>query len=486
MHIQQNTFQPVISHTNFSCLNVAKAMLFTIAVIGGIAALIIGCLSHFRIIAGVNTITSELLMGLGTCIECTLIAWKIYECKKSQKEIFKEKSNLKDKRDFTEAFPIKNRKAKGFLKSPYSLGSTIRFLTNHITNGHFSIINPDRKNMQLLNHKGRIRVQEGSVYSYLKVVFLGDIMVSRSGKSPELDERMKRLLKSAQVIVANIEAPVVYTSDLTKRGISLKFKMGHQYLKSICACNRTAKWIFSIANNHACDTSDQSKEDVSGIYTTIESIKHALPGAEIIGAEIGEAKPVYSFLMANGAKIGFMAWTEVMNFDKKHFNKKILREDDISEEVIAHIKSEHHILIGFPHGNEEQSYYPLKETRDRWCQLMGQQAFDIIVGHGPHVIHPAECVNDRLLFHSIGNFCSPMGRSQTRVGCIPEIDFCFDKEGKLLNMRYRINLLEQRTEKIELLAEIDEKASIYPEIISRLQKIWAALFTIDSTQNFTF
>ena len=78
------------------------------------------------------------------------------------------------------------------------------------------------------------------------------------------------------------------------------------------------------------------------------------------------------------------------------------------------------------YGNEEQSYYPLKETRDRWVNLINERQFDVIVGHGPHVLHPAEQVGQGLLFHSIGNFCSPVGRSQTKVGCIPEMTIQYE------------------------------------------------------------
>jgi poly-gamma-glutamate capsule biosynthesis protein CapA/YwtB (metallophosphatase superfamily) len=301
--------------------------------------------------------------------------------------------------------------------------------------------------MKLLTKEGKIKkggISDTSTSS-LKIVFLGDIRVSRSGKPPKLDADLKKLLKNADVIVANVESPVVNSKKNTKRGLSLNFEMDSSFLTSIHACNRKAKWVFSIANNHACDTSRKNGEDVSGVKTTIDNIRSAIPNAEIIGAEIGEAKSVLSLQVESGPKIGLVGWTEVMNHDKQHYKKKIIRETDLTSAKIAKIKDKHDMLIGFAHGNEEQSYYPLKETRDRWCNLISERKFDVIVGHGPHVLQPAEQVGKQgLLFHSIGNFCSPLGKSQTKIGCIPELAIHHDKDGQISSTDYKTHILQQK------------------------------------------
>ena len=65
---------------------------------------------------------------------------------------------------------------------------------------------------------------------------------------------------------------VVNSSKKTKRGLSLNFEMFSSFLSSIYSCNRAAKWVFSIANNHACDTSRKNSEDVRGVEATIDNI----------------------------------------------------------------------------------------------------------------------------------------------------------------------------------------------------------------------
>lgn len=475
---ENNLHTPPSSQTNCTFSSTGKTSIITVIAIGAIAAVIIGLLNHFHVIEGLNAITKWTLIGAGSFIALALISSALYcrqKGKKTHLHVDAKKENISVPSDFTN---VEERVPKGFLKSPYSLGATFRFLANHVTNGFFSVTNPDHESMKLLKKEGAIPLREGQGSSSLKVVFLGDIMVSKSGNPPTLNDGMKQLLESAQVIVANVEAPVIASSQATKRSLSLKFEMSSQYLKSIYDCNPKARWVFSIANNHACDTSDKSEEDVEGVQTTIDSIKSAMPNAEIIGAEIGDTKPVFSLQIEKGPNIGFLAWTEVMNNDKSHYKKmEIIRETDLTEGTIALVKSKHDILIGFPHGNEEQSYHPLKETRDRWCGLMGSNKFDLIVGHGPHVVHPAELVKGRALFHSIGNFCSPVGRSQTRLGCIPEIDISYDGDGKPIDLRYKVNLLEQQEETVSLLTDIDETATLYPEIITRFRTIWGSLFS---------
>lgn len=364
---------------------------------------------------------------------------------------------------------VETRKPKGFWLSPYPLLSLIRYLANYLLNGRLSYINPDRDKMKLLGKEGRINLLnvDNSSQTRVKVAFLGDIMVSKSGNPPQMDEALQKLLERADIIVANVEAPVVSSNKPLTRGLSLNFAMNNFYLANIAACNRTAQWVFNIANNHACDTC-KSPEDINGIEESIKSIKTVIPAAEVIGAEIGSAKSVLSLKVKNGPRIGIVGWTGLMNNDWKHYKKKIVRETDLTHKVVKEIKQKNDVLIGFPHGNEEQSYYPLKKVRDYWMSLIGTDKFDLIVGHGPHVVHPAERVEEHgLLFNSIGNFCSPVGPSQTKVGCIPIIDFQYQGD-KISAIKYSVNFIEQQKDNLSLFN--DEKVPAYPHIMRRLKK----------------
>ncbi len=366
-----------------------------------------------------------------------------------------------------------NRKPIGFLCFPYSFFSIIRYLFNYISNGFFSYKNPDIRSMHLLNKKGSIQVLDpiGRLRetSEIKILFLGDIMLSKSGNPFKIDNSVQKLLKSADLIIANVESPIVDRKDKIKRGLTLRFEMPISFLESIYKCNESAKWVFNIANNHALDTSNKNSKDLSGLIKTAKIIKQNIPGSEVIGANVGFAKSILSLKPENGPKIGVVGWSEIMNGDKKHFKKPVVRGVDLISKVVEKIKRDHNFLIGFAHGNEEQSYHPLKNTRDRWINLIDQDKFDLIVGHGPHVVQPSEKIKNRLLFHSIGNFCSPSGPSQTKIGLIPKITLKYDKEN-VIEAEYNMHILERESESISAFT-LKNYHGKYSKIVNRLRKI---------------
>lgn len=361
------------------------------------------------------------------------------------------------------------RVPQGIGVSPYPITSLIRYVVNSLFNGFFSYINPDP--MQLIPIQGHIALSAKRSRAELKILFLGDIMISKSGNPPTIDSHLVSLLQSVHLIIANVESPVVDSHQTTRRGLSLNFEMNAGFLASIAAHNPTAKWVFSIANNHACDTSRKDDMDVSGLEKTIRTIRSVIPSASIIGADLAGAKSVLSLRVRGGPKIAIIGWTDVMNNDSEHFKKPVIRGSDLTSSKVNRIKQVHDYLIGFAHGNEEQSYYPLKGTRDRWARLMNK--FDILVGHGPHVLHPAERIGKSLLFHSIGNLCSPVGKSQTKIGCIPEINLCYNSQG-ISSVKYKVHFLEQVDETVSLI-DIHAPQQTYPGIVSRIQKVWHTL-----------
>lgn len=212
--------------------------------------------------------------------------------------------------------------------------------------------------------------------------------------------------------------------------------------------------------------------DISGINNTIRLIKQHIPHAHVIGAQLDQTQSILSLQVKDGYKIGIIGWTEVMNNDKKNNKKPIVRGEDINPALLESIKKKagYNLLIGFPHGNEEQSYEPLKETRDRWMAITGPTMFDVIVGTGPHVVQPAEKRNGRLIFHSIGNFFSPKGRSQTKVGCVPELVIKTDLQHRMQAL-YSVHFLQQHEDTVSLFT-LNDAGILYPEIADRLRNIW--------------
>lgn len=370
-------------------------------------------------------------------------------------------------------FSADQRKPMGFGASPYPLSSLPRYVLNYLTNGYFSYKNED---MRLASKEGsmHIRSYREPNKQFLRMIFLGDIMTSKSGKGPHVDDALRKLLCSADVIVANVESPVVQEIK-ARRGLSLQFAMHVDYLKSMYDINPQAVWVFSMANNHACDTCSKEEDDVSGLEQTVKIIKEVMPNAIVIGACVQDCEPGLSFKVNNGPSIGILAWTDLMNNDHAHHKKPVTRGQDISMNGLYHFKKDNELdfLIGFAHGNEEQSCMPCPSTRSAWRQLFSPFHFDLIIGTGPHVAQPIEEIDGRLLFHSIGNFCSPVGRSQTKVGYIPEFEFLSDREG-VWKCSYHTHIIQQKDDEISLV-QPDYSNALYPDIVGRIQSWFAKI-----------
>ncbi len=370
----------------------------------------------------------------------------------------------------TEAIAQREPKGIKYTPSPYSLSDLFWFVINGLLNSFFSYRNPDKADMELLAPEGAIqRIEKSEAKGTdLKVIFLGDIMLSKSGKPPEMTEELKRVIRGADVVIANVESPVI-EGEAEGRGLSLKFEMSASFLKEIHDVNPDAQWAFSVANNHACDN---SKNDVEGVVQTAKAIKNLMPKAQVIGAEVEGASSVLT-LKKDELEVGVVGWTELMNHDWKHYKKPIVRETDLTTAKVQEMKEKHDFLIGFAHGNVEQDLEPRKETRDRWVNLIEEGGFDVIVGHGPHTAMPAEHVDKGLLFHSIGNFCSPdapwpFNRPQTRVGMIPQITI--HAEGKkVTTLEHKVHILEQQGDTVTVLNDFAE--SHFPKVSARVETL---------------
>ncbi len=77
-----------------------------------------------------------------------------------------------------------------------------------------------------------------------------------------------------------------------------------------------------------------------------------------------------------------------MNNPQKNKDLGVWREEDVVAHDWEKAKAENNIdvLIGFVHWDYEQSYYPAKETSNVAHSLLGKHKFNIIIGHGPHVL----------------------------------------------------------------------------------------------------
>lgn len=383
---------------------------------------------------------------------------------------------------------LKKRAPRGIWLSPYpfvwnwnhSDYHLTRYALNVLTSGAFSYINPNQDSMKLLKKHGTIQRGKEGFVSEIKVLCLPDIMSKKSGFAPKRDSQLTKLMESADCILANLEGCVLNTDEVVKRSLfSANLKMNKSFLQDLFEGVK-APLILNIANNHLFDTSRKSEQDVEGVLETINAVQSALPNAQLIGAEIGEAKSVATIEVKNGPRLAFVGATELMNHDHTHYLKKVIKESDLTGEALATIRKEHDICIGTLHGHEEHSYTPLEAVRQRSVAFLDpKMGLDLLWMHSTHVPMPSEEVNNCLLFHGGGNFChsSLLGAPHTQIGYAAEVVFCYEQQ-HVSAMDYHIHLFEQTEDSISLLKPHQE--SLYPDAIARLKTSWPSLFDSSS------
>ena len=368
--------------------------------------------------------------------------------------------------NYEDVIDTKDRIPTGILLSPYDTKDTFVYGVNNLLGGVINFDIPNDIYRMGPSYTHTLRAGKGKKVS---ILFLGDVMLSKTGIFPQIKTNLKRLLKKADIIVANIEGPVIDSRTPTARGLSLSFVIHNDYFKPLYQCNINALWVLDIANNHICDNSSpEDPESTLSFEETGFALQKIFKNSIVIGAKTQTSvHMVAEIQITDGPVIGIIGWTDVMNWDNNCYKRSVLRGSDISPNKIQGIKEDYDVLIGFPHGNVEQNLVPKPETREMWLSLLGEDKLDAIIGHGPHVIQVAEIFNDCPIFNSIGNFFGPKGRDQTRIGYVPEFNIFFDEEG-VLKTNIKNHVVENDVESIYIIHK--KYDSIYPKTYDRLEK----------------
>lgn len=378
---------------------------------------------------------------------------------------------------------LKKKDAKGFWFSPYPLHWIFRYLINLFTNGWWS----KKNNLQPSPSSGIIKYDSSSVANKtisFSLSFIGDLMLTNKEASPTCSDGFKEILKNTDVLIANVEAPLI---KLDKPDTTVNLGFGKKsFLMSTRALSNTLtnmgvspennKVILSGANNHA---GDQLQAGVRNTKKAIESI-----GAVPAGISDND-KPRITIIEKDGVKIGVVAWTEVMNNARRNQSLNIMRTSDVLGFDWAKYKVKNNIqaLIGFPHWDFEQSFWPMEDTQilAKKCVDLG---FDVLVGHGPHVVQPTEQIltengNKGVVCYSLGNYCSERGRSQTKVGSLLnltieiDVDANSSKNKTLSKINYENHFFKQIKKNKESSIHISlfngKNDSDYPEIGARIE-----------------
>ena len=390
----------------------------------------------------------------------------------------------------------------GLSVSPYTLGETYRYFKGLIF-GDAASVNETAIEAPIgkLTRNHAVGVQTGTLKNNfaatatdanVKVIFVGDVMVSDSGQPIMLDQAVKSRIAHADVFVMNVEAPVNFQEARQKRS-GLRFEMAMSYLKSLVAeiktCNPSIQIVYNIANNHSLDGNDKltaksltSVEQTMLNYDkrnfivnrTIAAISQIDNTGVIIGGfEPNRAQPDIAVIEKNGVRIGIVGFTDIINNNSLYWDREVARSEDI-DDSLSLVKADNSLdyLYLYAHGNLEHSIYPTRHWRELIVKMLDNKHIDGVIGHGPHVPQTTEVINfehrEKLLVHSLGNFFGPKKLSTTGLNLVAEVQFYKAKiEFNMLPIEAHVNNFQ-----VPVISSPSVGKSGYPRLEQRLEKLY--------------
>jgi len=244
---------------------------------------------------------------------------------------------------------------------------------------------------------GQVRGQDSTV----KVQLFGDVNLGRAVGQELLRGNLdypfafvRDTLRRADVVFVNLESQLTEQKGETQHPkYNLIFCGPPIGAKVLGEANVT---VVSTANNHAYDYGRRALEE------TIQFLDSA--GVGYVGTSrdsVSESLP--AIVERAGIRIGFLAYTQFMNFRAPWGGRVALFEENRVRRDIESLRGQVDFLIVSYHGGAEYVDRPPKAVK-RDFRMIAEAGADMVVGHHPHYVQGIEWHNKTLLAYSLGNF----------------------------------------------------------------------------------
>ena len=154
--------------------------------------------------------------------------------------------------------------------------------------------------------------------------------------------------------------------------------------------------VVSTANNHAFDYGQRALQE------TIQYLDSA--GVASVGTTIDSGRVSVPVVVEHsGIRVGFLAYTQFMNFPGSWVGHVALYEQRRVEEDIQALRAKVDFVVVSYHGGGEYIDQPPANVR-RDFRAIADAGADVVLGHHPHYVQGIEQYKNTLLFYSLGNF----------------------------------------------------------------------------------
>lgn len=226
----------------------------------------------------------------------------------------------------------------------------------------------------------------------MKIGIIGDLILS---DKLEIDEKIRDLLQSNDINIANLEAPYI------RKGFQPEHRFGlHQLVEDCRILHDLNIAVVSLANNHIGDFGSE------GIAFTKQILKDNNISSFGAGMDLDDAITPAE-LVVNNTKIAF--WGFMMRFYSKRYYATMTHHGvpQLNKEIIleALSRSDADIKVLYNHWNQEFEFYP-----EPICKAMAEDISpycDLIIGSHSHCLQGIQTYNNCLILYSMGNFSMP-------------------------------------------------------------------------------
>lgn len=245
---------------------------------------------------------------------------------------------------------------------------------------------------------GALPAEDGTVL----LAAVGDVMLART--VGEYAERygvdypfapVAPALKQADIAMANLECPIALGGDPWPKTYVFR-----AHRSTALGLGRSGLNVISLANNHVLDFG------VAGLAETVQHV--TAQGLAVLGAGMDRAEAerplVYDI---RGVRVAVVAWVSYApaSFAAGDARPGVAYLDDLERMArqIEGAKRQADAVVVILHGGKEYDAMPTAQQQTAAHRAVDAGA-DLVVGHHPHVLQPAEIYKGKLIAYSLGDF----------------------------------------------------------------------------------
>jgi poly-gamma-glutamate synthesis protein (capsule biosynthesis protein) len=240
----------------------------------------------------------------------------------------------------------------------------------------------------------------------IRLLFTGDILLSRqvlreieiTGKNPW--DPFTRLFHNAAFVTGNLEGAVGKEAECTPpRSDSPCFDVPASMIPLL---SKAGFHAIGIANNHSSDLG------TAGRTATREALRNAgLQALSFDNSPVFESFGIHT--------VAFVALSVVPDRD----GRRVAIPSTAVRQKLQLARSLAELVVVYIHWGSELLEWPDTAQRESAGWLV-QNGADLIVGHHPHVVQPAECVLGKPVFFSLGNHVFDQKYPETKKGLLAD------------------------------------------------------------------